>query len=100
MRTANEPDSNDIRGALIPRASIECYRPARIFFRGMVRLVVEHLRLRASAAPAFLAANLFAFGNLSGHEALLLRLDLIKQQSASEEAVETLLPGFLAFHVD
>ncbi len=57
----------------------------------------EHSGFGAAAAAAFLASDFLGLGALGGDEAPLLHFNFIEQQSAGQEAVETLLAGGLAF---
>src|SRR5450432_1773671 len=63
----------------------------------MMRFVGQHPRRGATGALAFLAANLFDLGALRRHKAFLLLLNLVEQQAARDEAVESLLPCLLTF---
>jgi len=59
----------------------------------------EHAGLRAAGALAFLTADALNLIALRGHVAFLFFLDLIEQQAAGDEAVESLLARLLAFHL-
>lgn len=70
---------------------------AGFFLGGVMGLVGEHPLLGAAAATAFLAAYLLNAVALGGDVAVLERFNLVEQQAAGQEAVESLLAGSLAF---
>jgi hypothetical protein len=59
--------------------------------------VGEHPVFRPAAATAFLAADFLNAGALGGHVAAFQRFNLVQQQAAGDEAVESLLSGGLTF---
>ena len=63
----------------------------------MMRLVGEHPGLGAAGAFPFLAADFFNLGALRGDETVFLFLNLVEQQAAGDETVESLLARLLAF---
>ena len=65
----------------------------------MPGFAVEHPRLRAAGAFAFLAPDFFGGGALGGNEPVLLRLNLVEKHLTGVVAVESLLARFLAFHL-
>ena len=75
------------------------HETARGFFRGVLGFVGEHPGLGAAGTFPLLAADFFNLGALRGHEAIPLFLNLVEQQPAGDVAVESLLAGFLAFHL-
>jgi len=64
---------------------------------GVVGFIGEHPLLGAAAATAFLAANLLDAVALGGDVTFLKGFDLVEQQAASQETVESLLACGLAF---
>jgi hypothetical protein len=79
--------------------SIERKRLPLFFFRGMVRFVREHSRFSAATPPSLLAANSFYVLSFARQLAFLKLFNFIKQQSASQETVEPLLPRRLALNL-
>ena len=62
-------------------------------------LVVEHALFGATRAFAFLATDLFDAGAFGIDVALLERFDLVEEESAGEEPIESLLTRGLAFNL-
>src|SRR5436190_4038196 len=73
---------------------------AEFFFGGVTRFVHEHAFFGALTAATFLSTDLFNAGAFGGEALLSHRLDLVEEEFASEETVETLLAGVLAFNLD
>ena len=63
----------------------------------MVGFVGEHPRLGAARTFPFLAADFLDAGALGGHIAAFQRFNLVEQEAAGDEAVESLLAGGLTF---
>ena len=66
----------------------------------MMCLVVEHSRLSTAAAPAFLPADFLDAGAFGIDVTFLERFDLVEQQPAGKEAVESLLARGLALDLN
>ena len=92
----------DMLSAPLPRAKrglFHAHGAARGFFPGVMRLVGEHPLFGAAGALAFLAADAFHIRALRGDDPLLPLLNLVEQEPPGEKAVQSLLAGFLAFHL-
>ena len=63
-----------------------------------MRFVGEHPVLGPTGAPAFLTTDFFNLSALRGNETVFLFLNLVEQQPAGDETIESLLARFLAFH--
>jgi hypothetical protein len=79
--------------------SIERQWLSPFFFRRMVRFVREHSCFSAAAPPPLLAANSFNALSFARQLSFLKLFNLIKQQSASQETIERLLPRRLALNL-
>ena len=68
-----------------------------LLFGGVMSFLSKHFFFGAAAAPSFLAADLLNTRSLGLDESFFSLFDLIEQETAGQEPIESLLPGFLAF---